>query len=302
MPRVAYNGWFDPQKIPALDDKQRERPDVVGYRAARGPKAAAFHPWGRLFTVVGSASQREAEERALAACNDDPQRNKQEGPCVLYATGDRVVLPQGAKTPITSPPPPSGATLHERLLDALANVIPSLQPSVRESQATAYLSSSPHKALAALPPVAPWRVFNSDSAALAEESALEACQVRYGGACVLVAVDDVLVEVDSSASRRPMWRVAYDGLFDPQMIPLVVDAVRRRPDVAGYRTAKGFKAAAFHPWGRLFIETGATSQRIAEDRALSACNNDPQRNHLDGQCLLYAVGDQVVLPKRLTAP
>lgn len=57
-----------------------------------------------------------------------------------------------------------------------------------------------------------------------------------------------------------------------------------------------------HPWGRLFVVTGAASQRIAEEMALAACNKDPDRDGKDGVCLLYAVGDTVILEKRATAP
>jgi hypothetical protein len=47
----------------------------------------------------------------------------------------------------------------------------------------------------------------------------------------------------------------------------------------------------------MFTVSGAASQRAAEEEALKACNNDPTRNVADGSCFLYAVGDQVVLPR-----
>jgi hypothetical protein len=118
----------------------------------------------------------------------------------------------------------------------------------------------------------------------------------------LVAVDDVLQPADAGAVRRPMPRAEYGGPFDPQKIPAVDDTLRHRPDIAGYRIAKGAKAAAYRPPGRLIIASGASSQREAEERALAECNDDPQRNNRDGPCFLYAVGDQVVLTKRATAP
>jgi hypothetical protein len=52
----------------------------------------------------------------------------------------------------------------------------------------------------------------------------------------------------------------------------------------------------------MFTVSGAASQRVAEEEALKACNNDPSRNVADGSCFLYAVGDQVVLPRRLREP
>jgi hypothetical protein len=103
LPRVEYDGVFDPQKIPAVQAPLRQRADVAGYRDAPGAKAAAFHPLGRLFIVSGVHSPREAEERALAECNGGLQRNNQDGPCYLYAVGDRVVLPRRATAPISAP-------------------------------------------------------------------------------------------------------------------------------------------------------------------------------------------------------
>ena len=133
---------------------------------------------------------------------------------------------------------------------------------------------------------------------------LEACQVRHGGPCVLVAVNDALHASanEMTWARRAMSRVAYEGSFDPSQIPAASQTLRQRADVVAYSAAPGYKAAAFHPWGRLFLVTGAQTQRAAEEGALSTCNGDPDRAGKDGLCLLYAIDNQVVLPKRLSAP
>jgi len=192
--------------------------------------------------------------------------------------------------------------MRARLLDAFAKILASQSASARESQVEGYLSSSQHKALAAHPPSGSWRTYGWANAALAEERTLEGCQVRYGAPCLLMAVDDGLRATDLGASRRLMPRVEYDGVFDPQKIPAVQATLRQRADVAGYRAAAGAKAAAFHPWGRLFIVSGTDTPRQAEERALAECNADPQRKNQDGPCYLYAAGDRVVLPRRATAP
>jgi hypothetical protein len=57
-----------------------------------------------LFVTTGAANQREAEQKALADCNADPQRNGRDGPCLLYAAGDQVVLRQRRTTPLTAAP------------------------------------------------------------------------------------------------------------------------------------------------------------------------------------------------------
>jgi len=101
MERVRYAGTFDPDRIPGIFPAVRLRPDIVRYQSVQGPKAAAYHPWGRVFTVLSAESQAAAEAEALAKCNADPTRRGQDGPCHLYATGDKVVLPQRLTTPMT---------------------------------------------------------------------------------------------------------------------------------------------------------------------------------------------------------
>ena len=127
--------------------------------------------------------------------------------------------------------------------------------------------------------------------------------MRYGEACVLVAVnDDVIQQGDVAAARRSMPRAGYDGLFDPSKIPAADDKLRQRPDVAGYAQAEGPKAAVLHPSGDFLPLRVRRSQREAEGELFSECNSDPQRNNQGGPCLLYAAGNQVVLTKRALAP
>ena len=306
-PRVRYAGPFNLERIPGMRAADLQRPEISNYTAAPAPKAMALNAWGILAAVSSASSQRGAEEQALQACRNDSVRRKADGVCYLYAIENRVVLPLRATAPITAATSlrrsrRPEATLRTRLLESLARIVPSQPASTRDSQVTAYQSARLHKALAAFPPSSTWRSAGWASAALAEERALEGCQVRHGAPCLLVALDDVLQPADAAAVRRPMPRAEYDGPFDPQKIPAVDDALRHRPDVTGYRAAKGAKAAAYHPPGRLLITSGVASQREAEERALAECNDDPQRTTRDGPCLLYAVGDQVVLTKRATAP
>lgn len=314
-PRVRYAGLFNVERIPALSQRDMQRPDVTAYATASGPKAAALHAIGVFQAVTGAASQRAAEEQALRACNNDPLRRSSTGPCYLYAVDNRVVLPLRSTAPLTaaaqipptaaaSPVVPAGTAIRTALLDAMAKIMPTQTPAAREDQATGHLNASAHKAIAASPTSGSWRSQNWASAAIAEERSLEGCQVRYSAPCVLVAVNDTLQPppTDGNWPRRPMARVAYDGLFDPRQIPAVNETLRQRPDVAAYADVQGPKAAAFHPLGRMFLVTGAASQHTAEEQALAACNADPQRGGQSGPCLLYAAGNQVVLPRRSTSP
>jgi class 3 adenylate cyclase len=104
MPRVHYAGTFDPERIPSAIPAMRGSANVLGYRDAPGPKAAAFHPSGRVFTVTKAESERAAEERALGECNADPVRNGASGPCFLYAAGDQVILSERRSAPVAAAP------------------------------------------------------------------------------------------------------------------------------------------------------------------------------------------------------
>jgi hypothetical protein len=104
MPRVHYSGDFDPAQIPGIEPEVRARSDIIAYRSAVGPKAAALHPTGgRFFTVNGAASERAAEEAALRNCNNDPERKGKDGPCFLYAAGNDVMLERRLTQPAAPP-------------------------------------------------------------------------------------------------------------------------------------------------------------------------------------------------------
>ena len=303
-PRVRYSGIFNPERIPGITKRVEQHMDVAGYSTAASPKASAFHAAGVFYVVVAAPNQRAAEEQALRMCNDDPVRARAGGPCYLYSVDNRVVLPLRATGAITSAVVARApeTSLREALLNAMARIVPTY--ANRDEQVRQYLEFNQHKALAAHPPSGSWRLRGQETQAIAEERVLEACQARHGGPCVLVAVNDG-VHVGASETnwvRRSMPRISYEGPFAPGQIPAVSQTLRQRADVVGYPSAAGYKAAAFHPWGRLFVVSGAPSQRVAEENALAACNGDPDRNGRDGTCLLYAVDNQVVFPKRLDSP
>jgi hypothetical protein len=92
MPRLHYAGEFDLAKIPAIRLVTRNRADVQNYFAATQPKAMAIHPWGKVFISQGNASLKDAEEMALAKCNNDQARGGRDGGCFIYAANNDVVL------------------------------------------------------------------------------------------------------------------------------------------------------------------------------------------------------------------
>ncbi len=99
MPRPRYTGVFDSSQIPRARPELLRRADVTNYAAAPGPKAAAYHPEVTFVLVTGAADQLDAEEQALAQCNNTSKASG--GPCFLYAVGNQVVLPQRSVKPIS---------------------------------------------------------------------------------------------------------------------------------------------------------------------------------------------------------
>ena len=304
MPRVRYAGDFDPKQIPGLRPESRNRRDILDYGAARGPKAAVYLPdGGRVFTIVDAVTQHAAEEQALKACNDEATLNKLNGTCLLYAVADRVVLPLRLQEPLTAP------TLGEILLARLASAVPELDAKSRTVAAREFEDGSLHKAQAASPgPPGWWSAWSCSTAEIAQDSALESCQIYHGQPCILVATDNTVEPTprDGKWLLHDMPRVRYADSYDPKQIPSVLPAVRERSDVLAYGSTAGAKAAALHlASSRLFLVTKAANQRAAEEQALAACNDDPNQR-VQRPCFLYAVGDQVVLPRRarepLTAP
>ncbi|MBR0778691.1 caspase family protein [Bradyrhizobium diazoefficiens] len=279
MTRTRYTGRFEPERIPFDDPK---RPDVVSYRQVAKPKAAAFHPWGRLFTVTDAPGQFEAEEKALGLCNDDPGRKGRDGPCFLYAVGDNVVL-----TRRLTKPRPLPKTLAEAF-DYFGNTVP-----------RSFLTQQivPHKALAIVPETN--RTFWFDhqaSASEAEQKALEGCQLQYQAPCVLLASDDTLVAPDPwKAPRRDMPRLSREGNYSPDGVPMYSG---KEGFLTGYGALSNPKAMAVRANGaRVRTATGKTATE-AQEKALAACNDDQDPY----PCFVYAVNDRLVLSQHRTEP
>jgi hypothetical protein len=283
MLRVTYEGNFSPERIPVVPPSVAHRADIVAYGTAASPKAMAIHPWGQLFAVTAAKTQRDAEEQVLAACNADPSRKGEDGPCYLYAVSSHVVLPQRH----TEPRKPAIT-----ISDAMAMV-------GRRSDANSYASHKTHKAIAVQPDsgrVAEW--WGVETAAYAEQAVLEACQLLYGLPCVLVGVDDALRAGDPySAPRRDMPRLKYSGTFRTAMVPFRLEPEKDKT-ISSYGKLRGPKAMAIRPNGsRIMTATGKTVSE-AESKALAACNESESAF----PCFLYVVNDKVVLPQRRTEP
>ena len=190
----------------------------------------------------------------------------------------------------------------DKLGKALALLEQGLDERRRANLVADYLAAPAHRALAFAPVAgAHWWTQDWPGSQMAEEKVLERCQIRFGEPCRLVAVE-LRMAPASDRGTHDMARVRYSGKFDPEQIPGVRRLTAARADVVGYVGASGPKAAAIHPRGVLAISVGASTQALAEARALKLCNDDKAARDGDGPCLLYAIGDDVVLEKRLTSP
>jgi caspase domain-containing protein len=197
------------------------------------------------------------------------------------------------------------AELQQNLGKALQKVLPGITSAHVDAVLKRYGDGKENKAMAgSRERNTTWRFTNRESAYAAEQAVLEGCQIRHVNPCILVAVNATVASVpeDGTWVTRNMSRVGYDGQFNPQQIPVVRPDVRSRKDVADYLSVRGPKAIAIHPWGLLFIATGKVDQTSAEAEALKNCNEDPLRSGKDGPCFLYAIGNHVVLPLRITGP
>ncbi len=185
---------------------------------------------------------------------------------------------------------------------AMASIIAASTPTVfgfvRDTLIKDYLACKPNKGQAVeLVKASYFRTCEHEDASVTGDRALEACQLRYGKPCALLAVNEEIV-AEGELTSRDMPRLHYAGQYDLSQIPIIRQVTRQRADVQNYDKAMEPKAMAIHPWGKLFISAGDSSLKDAQASALSKCNSDPARNGRDGGCFVYAVNNDVVIGER----
>ena len=157
-----------------------------------------------------------------------------------------------------------------------ANVADALLPVVANDRiAESYRGDREHKALALeLDGARTYKFTGAPDRAIAEQFVLEFCQIRWNTPCVLIAVDDELKAPDPSAApRRAAPRISYAGPYRPEMVPLFSN--RQTKELVDYATLAGPKALAIGAAPlRARIGAGKT-EKEAEAKALSACNEPP---------------------------
>jgi hypothetical protein len=288
--------------ISRLESIDAIAPELRGDAARRfgnstsGWRALAIGTSGRVGIAVNAATEQAATDGALEDCR------RLDRDCRVAVIGPFLVESRPAPDLAASRP---GAGGPSAIRAAISSAIPGLSAAALEDLTQGYETLREHKSLAVVPGTSQhWRSQGWPDAEAAETGVLERCQARNGQPCALIAVDDRFrtAAAEGNWQARDMARLHYDGLFDPKQIPGITEEVRTQSDIAKYRGAAGPKAAAFHPWGRVFTIVNAPNQHMAELLALANCNADPTRQGRDGPCQLYALGDQVVLPRRRIEP
>jgi hypothetical protein len=189
---------------------------------------------------------------------------------------------------------------------AMASIIaantPTVSDDIRTMLVNDYVGCKPNKGQAVeLTGPKYFRSCAHEDASLTGDRTLEACQLRYGKPCALLAVNEEIA-IEGKPVSKDMPRIHYAGKYDLSQIPIVREATKKRADVQLYDRAMEPKAIAIHPWGRLFISAGNPSLQDAQASALAKCNGDPDRKGKDGGCFVYAVNNDVILGERRMQP
>jgi hypothetical protein len=200
----------------------------------------------------------------------------------------------------------SNAERKSQFEKAMASIIaanhPSMSVQVRERLVKEYTACKSHKGQAVeLSNGSYFRSCEHEDSPDVGDRSLEACQLRYGKPCALLAVNEEIV-AEGDLKPKDMPRMHYAGKYDPSQIPIIRSITRKRTDVQVYDKAMEPKAMAIHPWGKVFISAGDPTLKDAQASALNKCNGDPARNGKDGPCIVYAVNNDVVIEERRMLP
>lgn len=210
------------------------------------------------------------------------------------------LLPSAAIAALTSAERKS--QFEKAMASIMAAATPALSDDRRKGLLDRYLACKPNKSQAVeLAGAGYFRLCEHEDASVTGDRTLEACQLRFGKPCALLAVNEEIAS-EGALAPKDMPRLHYKGKYDLSQIPIIREAIRKRADVQVYDMAMEPKAMAIHPWGRLFISAGDPTVQDAQASALAKCNNDPVRNGRDGGCFVYAVNSGVIIDERRMQP
>jgi hypothetical protein len=198
-----------------------------------------------------------------------------------------------APTTATAAPPASPGPPPTFSADDISYVTPASRGVIKR-----VTDSSPNWSLAVHERGGYWWVSHlSGDQAARDAHALASCEFQAGDPCFLYARNRQTVAAASGAQKNVSMLIE-SGPLNPQLAPNLVPATLGR--VESYARTSGSKALAIHPNGSIgisYAEPVAEAQRLA----LAACN-EQAKNQWNRPCLLYAVGNDVVLHRRSANP
>ncbi len=210
------------------------------------------------------------------------------------ATAERAPVSVAALAAPPAPPPvstpaPSAPTPAARTVDVEA--IPYLSGKSRAALAVYPGLQSP-KALA-ISAKGNYAYFSNKSNSRTEEdvkrSALQYCQYRAEEPCTLYAVGDAVVMEGKRFVPMPV-EILGSGRFDPARVPFVSEHTRK-VGMVNYQGNPGHKALAVTLTGRWASVWDRDSEEEAGTAAVEKCEQAGGKE----ECMLYAVGDRIVL-------
>jgi hypothetical protein len=155
----------------------------------------------------------------------------------------------------------------------ISSATPQVPPDTRETMIREYQEARINKGFAVeLVNANYWRSTQHERPEVTRERTLEGCQLRFGHACALVAVNDEITSEGQLISEE-MARLKYAGKFDPMEVPIIRSAARKHTDVSLYTLKMEPKAMAIHPYGKVFVSVGNENVKEAAETALAKCNS-----------------------------
>lgn len=263
---LAFSLWpqapFDPSQVPLVGDAGRR--ELANYGSRPKHKAIAITA-ARAYIADNEASREAAVKAAVALCEARNQTRR--APCVLYANGNDIVLPQAfpiaAADIRTTPLAPLDV---DKLTFASENFRSSLRNCNRQRGLSRIIFVSVTGQM--------YRSLQSTNAEAARIG-LDVCQYLWRKACFVVAVDENLtVELPQSRKIVGFFLPSSDAEISSAQRGSVVESYA----VAAWRAAaKGAKG--WHAVG------GAKDEASAIDEAMKKCRN------VDDSCRLVAIGN-----------
>jgi hypothetical protein len=267
-----------PEAVPFIRDRDR-----VAIRSEYLPapehKALAISI-NRMGFTTGQQDDETAKRAALASCIRATEALGSKNKCQLYAVGNNVVF-AGGNPPM---PPPPWLIRNPSIERPFASKdLPLMSEGRRAFLERSYVPAGKSKALALGPNGGESHYLNVASPDEAIRRALEACGYGAGVACMVMAVDDVIVvPIPIKMKVNGFFHVGSNEAIAPELR----DSLTRRLGNA----TNAWNGIAVGANGRPGLVLNAADEQAAIDGALTDCGRQ------DRNCRVIALGPFSVEP------